>query len=209
MKNIQLDDIISMIDQKLTYAQIAQHYGVNQGTIYNMIKRDKAKRFKRPIKMAQAVIKQHLIKSPPINLTNISKKEGFSIFYQKLPHNISGIIENTLNEKNIFINKEHMPTRQRFSLAHELGHHFLDHFTTEAHKDTTTIFRREGEVLPIDREANRFAAELLMPSAFLRKEIALTKKEIDHDVLEDLARTFQVSVIALTYRLQNLNFELL
>jgi len=63
--------------------------------------------------------------------------------------------------------------------------------------------------LEIDREANRFASELLMPAILVKKQIALAQRELDHELLEDMASTFEVSTIAMTYRLQNLGFELL
>ena len=78
------------------------------------------------------------------------------------------------------------------------------------HKDNATLFRKENETTPeIDKEANRFASELLMPDKLIRKEIALSGKEIDEILIGELSSTFEVSPIALTYRLQNLGFELL
>jgi Zn-dependent peptidase ImmA (M78 family) len=209
MSDIKLDEIHSMLKEKLTYQQIADHYGVNQGTIYNMIKREKQKRFQLPSRKAKEIIKQFEITDPPVDLKAIAKHEGFKLFFNKLPSNISGIIESNKKEKNIFINSDHAPTRQRFSLGHELGHHFLNHFEDGEHKDTTTIFRKEDEVLEIDREANRFASELLMPAVLVKKQIALAHRELDPELLEQMASTFEVSTIALTYRLQNLGFELL
>ena len=90
---------------------------------------------------------------------------------------------------------------------HEL--YFPDHFDEGEHKDTTTIFRKEDDVLEIDREANRFASELLMPAVLVKKQIAMAQRELDQELLENMASTVEVSSIAMTYRLQNLGFELL
>ena len=206
---ISLKKVYSMLDSGLNYKDIADHFRCNKGTIFNMVKRDKHKRFLAPIKMAQKVLKEYALVNPPIDIKQIVKLEGYKLFNQKLPQDVSGMIEKTKKEKNIYINSSHAPTRQRFSLAHELGHHFL-HTIDGEHKDNSTLFRKETDnTLEIDKEANRFATELLMPDKLVRKEIALSGQEIDEDLLEKLASRFEVSTIAMTYRLQNLGFELL
>jgi Zn-dependent peptidase ImmA (M78 family) len=207
-KKPSLTKIYSMLDSGLSYVDIARHYNCNKGTIFNMVKRDKERRFNAPLKMAKKVLVRYEVVTPPINVTTIIKAEGFKILKQKLPSDISGMIEKTKTEKNIYINSNHAPTRQRFTLAHELGHHFL-HTIDGEHKDNATLFRKDTDTLSIDQEANRFAAELLMPDKLLRKEIALSERPLDHDLVDMLANTFEVSVIALTYRLQNLGFHLL
>lgn len=52
---------------------------------------------------------------------------------------------------------------------------------------------------PIEVEANRFAAELLMPEAAVRHYV-------QHGIISisELARTFAVSEVAMKYRLKNL-----
>ena len=53
---------------------------------------------------------------------------------------------------------------------------------------------KENETTPeIDKEANRFASELLMPDKLIRKEIALSGKEIDEILIGELSSTFEVS----------------
>ena len=207
--DISLTKIYSMLDNGLNYQDIADHYDCNKGTIFNMVKRDRAKKFMHPMKMAQKVLKTYNVDAPPIDIKAIAKAEGFKLYNQKLPQDVSGMIEKTKSQKNIYINSGHAPTRQRFSLAHELGHHFL-HTIDGEHKDNATLFRKENETTPeIDKEANRFASELLMPDKLIRKEIAFSGKEIDEILIGELSSTFEVSPIALTYRLQNLGFEFL
>ena len=110
MSDIKLDEIHSMLKEKLTYQQIADHYGVNQGTIYNMIKREKQKRFQLPSRKAKEIIKQFEITDPPVDLKAIAKHEGFKLFFNKLPSNISGIIE-SIKKKRIFSLTVTMPQR--------------------------------------------------------------------------------------------------
>ena len=59
-----------------------------------------------------------------------------------------------------------------------------------------------------EKEANLFAAELLMPEEFLRSDIA-GRDEIDlydENLIPNLANLYQVSVQALTFRLQYLGY---
>ena len=76
------------------------------------------------------------------------------------------------------------PMRQRFSVAHELGHLLL-------HPEPAPGSRVH------EREANTFAAELLMPAAEIRDRLP---SPVDVAVLKEIADGFGVSVAALAYR---------
>ncbi|MNL10517.1 hypothetical protein D3C87_1313190 [compost metagenome] len=64
------------------------------------------------------------------------------------------------NTPVIYVNANHSETRQRFTLAHEVGHFLL-------HDDPTDIYWRDFNSAmgrdPKEMEANRFGASLLMP----------------------------------------------
>lgn len=85
-------------------------------------------------------------------------------------------------------------TRQRFVIAHELGHLLL-HRDLEDHHDTTF----DGTAR--EREANRFAAELLMPAWMLGP---VAPKAQSTEVLQALAGEFQVTPAALSRRIQGI-----
>lgn len=59
-----------------------------------------------------------------------------------------------------------------------------------------------------EKEANLFAAEILMPGKFLRDDLAAhsTIDLYDEDLIPELARKYGVSVQALTFRLQYLGY---
>lgn len=87
--------------------------------------------------------------------------------------------------------------RQRFTIAHELGHLLLEHgsaFRDPARNFSVDIFD------PTEADANRFAAELLMPAQAVRFHV-LNKRTTD---LTLLAARFGVSELAMQYRLKNL-----
>lgn len=76
-------------------------------------------------------------------------------------------------ERRILVNAEEGPQRQRFTIAHELGHWIcqcLEGSTEPVYcrdTDLKTTASRAAE-----REANVFAAELLMPEAEVRDPLA-------------------------------------
>jgi len=92
------------------------------------------------------------------------------------------------------------PNRQRFTIAHELGHYFKGHLngTSKKLRDPSKNFTKDNFDIH-EVEANRFAASLLMP-----------KETIEHLIFEkgyditQTAKILEVSTGALVYRLENL-----
>lgn len=100
----------------------------------------------------------------------------------------------------IVFNADEPPVRQRFTIAHELGHHALGHLTPgkrEWRDPKENFFSTAYN--PKEVAANRFAAELLMPEDAIRVAISEGTKTIS-----GLARTFHVSEVAMKFRLKNL-----
>ncbi|MBB3227553.1 Zn-dependent peptidase ImmA (M78 family) [Luteibacter sp. Sphag1AF] len=95
---------------------------------------------------------------------------------------------------------EYNPTepllRQRFTVAHELGHHLLGHGSRP--RDSSQAMMGSRDL--VETAANRFAAELLMPAGSVQMLV------VDHGIVDigTLANYFQVSESAMTYRLRNL-----
>lgn len=87
--------------------------------------------------------------------------------------------------------------RRRFTIAHELGHHVLEH--GERPRDAVQAFSLHNYD-PIEAAANRFAAELLMPE----KAVWHWVVEEGNTSLEQLAALFAVSQVAMRYRLKRL-----
>jgi Zn-dependent peptidase ImmA (M78 family) len=107
------------------------------------------------------------------------------------------------------VNSLHHPNRQRFTIAHEIGHLLL-HRGKEVHIDRTFRVNLRDDVSSkaVDQEeiqANRFAAELLMPRGMLIED--LKTQQIDYEneeALGELAKRYRVSLQAMTFRLANL-----
>jgi Zn-dependent peptidase ImmA (M78 family) len=128
-----------------------------------------------------------------------------------LPDNISGVLDTRGEQPIILVHKEHEEKRKRFSLAHELGHFVLNSSPRGVHLDRQTYFRSNLSASGTDKEekkANRFAAELLIPSDILWEILSEDIRDlIDADeteglaALNDLATRFEVSVAALTIKI--------
>lgn len=104
------------------------------------------------------------------------------------------------NEWGIFYNDKARPERQRFTLAHELGH-FVLHRDSHAsfNCDKESIYTGADTLKLIEREADEFASNLLMPGDLLRQRIS--GKRIDFHLLGELAKEFGVSLEAMCIRL--------
>ena len=132
---------------------------------------------------------------------------GLAVLYQDLPEDISGMLVSQGAAGVIVVQAKEVPLRQRFTIAHEIGHHCLKHqFEPGAlHIDRgfTIAFRtRFADVDRREAEANEFAATLLMPARLLRKAVTdLRTKSLNESHIDMLAVDFQVSVPNLMLRL--------
>jgi Zn-dependent peptidase ImmA (M78 family) len=148
-------------------------------------------------------------RTAPIDVEGLAREAGASVIRQRYERgDISGMLLREPGRVIIGVNSAHAPVRQRFTVAHELGH-------LELHRGRALImdvpvrvnFRDHTSSLASDREemeANRFAASLLMPADLV---VALARKSKVHDVdglIADLAKRFRVSSEAMSYRLVNL-----
>jgi len=116
---------------------------------------------------------------------------------EPLCDDISGYIEkNTDGKFVIVINSSHSPLRQRFTLAHELGHYSLHKQDLEGQHQDTVLFRDANEdSLGIEYAANDFAAELLIPREAFQAAIKSGKNNP-----KQLSNLFQVTEKAILYR---------
>ncbi len=115
----------------------------------------------------------------------------------------------------IGVNSLHHPNRQRFTIAHELGHLELHRqmITSNVHVDKNfpALMRDRKSATgteQIEIEANQFAAELLMPIALIEQALAGKQFDIDDDgPIEELAKKLRVSKQALEYRIRNRGYH--
>lgn len=95
-------------------------------------------------------------------------------------------------EWRIFVDPEAGPERRRFTIAHELGHFVLHRARQGAFRcDKESVHFGLDKAAAIEREADEFASNILMPGDVVRDAIA--NRRIDLKVQTDLAKTFEVS----------------
>jgi Zn-dependent peptidase ImmA (M78 family) len=107
----------------------------------------------------------------------------------------------------IAVNPAHHINRQRFTIAHELGHYFLHEGLEEHVEENFRVAWRSADsskaINWIEIEANRFAAELLMPTRFLETDLN-SLENIDKRSVALLAIKYIVSPEAMKIRLSQL-----
>lgn len=147
-----------------------------------------------------------------IDLYNIASCLKIQISEHDFADNISGAFYKEDDNKILGVNINHPLTRKRFTIAHEIGHYML-HSEDELHYDDDDklsnapkeekelFFRSEISDDTTETEANIFAANLLMPEELIKKCIDLGIKSI-----EEFADCFNVSQVAMRYRLTNLSY---
>lgn len=132
----------------------------------------------------------------------ISSFEDIEIKYDTMDIAKSGSLSCVDGKWIMCINSSHNPKRQRFTMAHELGHYILHKGKNIEFVDTT--FFRSDEMDSIEYSANEFASRLLMPEDKLRKLI-------DEDKIKnigELAYRFEVSSAAMKYRVISLGYRI-
>ncbi len=150
------------------------------------------------------------ITSPPVAVEDVARGVGAAIRYQPFTGMLSGMAHrDDAGQAIIGVNSLHTTNRQRFTIAHEIGHLVL-HQHDDFHIDERFPIGLRNEVSglaidPKEIEANQFAAELLMPLEWLVKDIQQRKLDFEsEDALEELALRYAVSVQAMTVRLSGL-----
>lgn len=109
----------------------------------------------------------------------------------------SGTLEVYKDSKfTIYISSFTGPLRNRFTIAHELGHYFLH---ARAGKKSIRVERRAGCSDRLEWEANWFAAGFLMPESQFREMVVSYDRDIDR-----IAAHFQVSNQAAATRMKDL-----
>ena len=144
----------------------------------------------------------------PLNVEQVAKDQGIRIIYADLGE-IQAWSDDVDPELDGFfyrpkavmmVRNDRPPTRQRFTIAHELGH-----FRLHPHLETDFVKRNSlsaSAMIADEMEANRFAASLLMPVDRMKP---LLEKRTS---VEDIAKRFQVSPAAAFNRADALLREL-
>jgi len=159
-----------------------------------------------------SILNKFDITRAPVHVEKIAIKMDLDIQPADLGPKVSGALIINDGKATIGVNQNESKVRRRFTIAHELGHYILHRSTNNFFVEKMVLFRNTDTSLgeeKKEKQANAFAAGLLMPQTILETEIEIALKndsiENDDDLISYLAKKFEVSEIAMTYRLSNLN----
>ena len=146
------------------------------------------------------IIRKYQI-SYPIKLGLLAKDLGLIVKSATLPANISGEIKEHKNSEIIIkINRHDVKARQRYTLAHEIAH-FLLHRHLLGDGISDDVLYRSKQSSTVEHEANRLAADILMPAEMI---IPLYEKHKadrkDTGIYEAIAEEIGLSTTAVKYR---------
>ena len=152
---------------------------------------------------ARKLLQRCGITAPPVDLRPVLAQLGFDYHLVDFPDGVDALLLTTGDGNRVAgVNRNHHPHRQRFSLAHEIGHRLLGHqvtyygpHVTLDHPPERIDHRREAK--RFETEANIFAGELLVPLAMLKMAHAKSQD------LESLSKVFFVSTQVISIALMN------
>lgn len=114
-------------------------------------------------KKVQQLIRRHGTNNPE----RLARTMGINVIYIDLGGSVYGTYLKYKRVKTILIDAERTPEHlRRFVLAHELGHAVC---TPDANTSWISAYTLALNTDRIEREANTFAVELLLPDSFIRE----------------------------------------
>ncbi|MEM8820124.1 MAG: ImmA/IrrE family metallo-endopeptidase [Pseudomonadota bacterium] len=143
-----------------------------------------------------ALLGKYDIDEPPVDPVRLARNEGLGVRFVSFAGDysaVSGFYDP--GENAIYVNEDEYPLRQTFTIAHELGHAKL-HRDWAASADYSLLWRDQSKNADDfhEKEANAFAAHLLVPRKFLEKYYRTL-------TTEQLSRIFAVSVPVIKNRI--------
>lgn len=159
----------------------------------------------KPYAAAGRLLEEMDVSGPPVPVDDIARNLNIYLDYIDVMDDVSAVLLRGPDFTAIAVNEKHTDERKRFSLAHELGHVILGHdeklyiefAAPELLSDLDN--RRENE----EREANWFAADLLMPRDWVLRDW----KRLEKDV-ENMAAEYEVSQQAMWVRLRHFHLSI-
>lgn len=140
----------------------------------------------------------------PVKLGQIAKELGVSIKVSSMNTGVSGQIMQEDGRYIIRVNRHEARERQRFTIAHELAHFLLHKPVIDSSPEgiTDNVLYRSGEPERIEYEANRLAADIVMPMPLIQRVLDDEfGGVVTEATIESLAARFQVSKAAMEIRL--------
>ena len=145
------------------------------------------------------------LRKQPVAIGAIATALDIEVVASVLDSSISGLIRVHPNDPNrcqIKVNSVEAAVRQRFTVAHEIGHFLLHRDLIDAEGITDTILFRSSLSNKKEAEANQLAALMLLPW-----NTVAHWTQVNHSVapsesyIDEIASAFRVSNLTVGYRL--------
>jgi IrrE N-terminal-like domain len=138
----------------------------------------------------------------PIRVGALAKALGLEVVLAALPLNVSGLIMPTDDGDGfvIKVNRFEPKNRQRFTIAHEIAHFLLHRERIQSGVVDSVLYRSKLSSRA-EAEANRLAADIVMPRKKIGESTALETNAWDEKTVDRLAQEFQVSKQAMSIRM--------
>lgn len=159
--------------------------------------------------VAEDLLKRYGLNTPPVDVDKLAMMMGAAVVRTRAEGDESGFVMRDGSKVVIGVNSGTSRRRQRFTVAHEIGHLLMHEGNLIVDSSIRANYRNDVSSMATDAqemEANKFAAALLMPMERVREAVArlsvgATSRE---DLINRLSREFDVSTEATGYRLINL-----
>jgi Zn-dependent peptidase ImmA (M78 family) len=156
---------------------------------------------------ARSLVAEYGLTVPPIDPEQVAAGLGAIVVRQPGAAELSGMLLRRDGQTVIGVNADMDPARQRFSLAHLVGHLHL-HARRPLLLDTAARYSHGMLAsMPTDREeaeANRFAAALVAPEGVVRWMAAEADARTAEQLVDLLTPRFGLTRTAMAYRLISL-----
>jgi hypothetical protein len=155
------------------------------------------------VRADEAEIVRRFTSSVPVKVGELAEALGLKVTRAPMPPKISGLIQPCSDAPSGFeirVNKYEIAERQRFTVAHEIAH-FLLHRDDIGSGVVDSIMYRSTLTSHKETEANRLAADIVMPAKVVGRELERLGGKRSDDTVEQLASMFRVSVPAMKVRL--------
>lgn len=184
---------LSELDSNLTIRRLHIKKLLNSIEIEDQIPKLNIQDYGSPEEIANKLRLHWKIPSGPIdNLVELLEDHGLIIVYTENYEKLDGMaIPDEENIPIIYLNKNKPPDRQRFTLAHELGHIVM-------HSDYIPMLDDD-----VEKEADHFASEFLMPTSEF-KTLILGRRMNIYDLAE-FKRYWKASMASILYKLNHYN----
>lgn len=154
---------------------------------------------------ARAVLERNTVTTAPVPVDRIARELGVRVQFAPFDNDLSGMAHIRDGVVVVGVNSLHAPNRQRFTLAHEIGHVVLHRHILEGavHVDRVLLRDRNSSTGTdlLEIQANAFASELLMPTDILENALGGRQVVLDDDAeVAALAKKFRVSESAMRFR---------